>query len=344
MQEYKLTQYSHAAGCGCKMAPADLEKILSERSDANFTHLLVGNHSNDDAAVWDLGNGNAVINTVDFFMPIVNDAFDFGRIASANAISDVYAMGGTPLFANAMLGWPMKDLPLELASEVMNGARAICKAAGIPLAGGHSIDSKEPLFGLSVTGNVAVRNLKRNNTPNAGNLLFLTKPLGIGIMGTAIKRGYASEEHAAAAVEVMCTLNKAGAELGKLSAVTALTDVTGFGFLNHLIEMCGSEFSAEIFWKDIPRFPFLKEYLLQNSFPDGTYRNWNACEHKVTGVSDPDIFHVLNDPQTSGGLLVAVDVAYAAEVVQVLKETLGEAPQPIGKITPRGAHVITVHS
>ena len=338
--QFKLTQYSSKAGCGCKIAPADLEKIISEKSETAYEELLVGNHSNDDAAVWDLGNGLGVLNTVDFFMPIVDNAYDFGRIAAANAISDVYAMGGKPLFANALLGWPIEVLPIDLAKEVLKGAREICKLAAIPLAGGHSIDSKEPLFGLSVTGSVRIEFLKRNNTPQVGDYLYLSKPLGTGIMGTAIKRGVAKDDHVALAIESMCKLNHLGLDLAQISGVHALTDITGFGLLGHLIEMCGSEFSAELNWDKIPSFDFLNEYLQQNIIPDNTYKNWNAWENKVDGISDMLPFQVLNDPQTSGGLLISVSKDALHEFENLLEKQNMPWIQAFGRIIPRKEKVV----
>jgi selenide,water dikinase len=251
-------------------------------------------------------------------------------------------MGGKPLFANALLGWPVETLPLDLAMEVMNGAREVCKNAGIPLAGGHSIDSKEPLFGLTVTGSVRTEHLKRNNTPQVGDYLFLSKPLGTGIMGTAIKRGLAQELHAKEVVDSMCKLNSLGVELAANAAVHALTDVTGFGLLGHLLEMCGSEFSAEIYWDKVPYFSFLETYLKQNIIPDNTYRNWNAWEHQVGGVTDLEPFQILNDPQTSGGLLIAV----SAEGVEGIKALFAlnniAFVEPIGCITNRGEKAVTL--
>ncbi len=344
MEEHKLTKYSHSAGCGCKMAPADLALILTERSETQFKELLVGNHSNDDAAVWDIGNGQAIINTVDFFMPIVDDAYNFGKIAAANAISDVYAMGGKPIFANALLGWPIGTLPLELANKVMSGAKDICKEAGIPIAGGHSIDSKEPLFGLTVTGLVRTEYLKRNNTPRVGDLLLLTKPLGTGIIATATKRGLVQEAHLAAAIKSMCGLNKVGEVLAEQTAVHALTDVTGFGLLGHLIEMCGTEFSAELNWGKVPKFDFLSEYLTQNIIPDNTYRNWNAYEKSVEGIADMPSFQVLNDPQTSGGLLIAIAPESLLLVQEILQLNGVNSIEPIGKITSKKEKTILIQS
>jgi selenide,water dikinase len=343
MEEHKLTKYSHAAGCGCKMSPADLAIILTERSETKFKELLVGNHSNDDAAVWDIGNGQAIINTVDFFMPIVDDAYNFGRIAAANAISDVYAMGGKPIFANALLGWPIGTLPLEVASKVMDGAKDICKEAGIPIAGGHSIDNKEPLFGLTVTGLVRTEYLKRNNTPLVGDLLLLTKPLGTGIIATATKRGLVQEAHLAEAIKSMCGLNKVGAVLAEQDAVHALTDVTGFGLLGHLIEMCGEEFSAELYWSKVPKFDFLADYLAQNIIPDNTYRNWNAYEKSVEGIMDMASFQVLNDPQTSGGLLIAIAPESLELVQEILKLNGITSVEPIGKIISNKEKTVLIH-
>ncbi len=234
----KLTQYSHGAGCGCKISPKVLDEILKTSvAFPDNDKLLVGNHSRDDAAVYDLGNGTAIISTTDFFMPIVDDPFEFGRIAAANSISDVYAMGGKPLMAIAVLGWPVNKLPADVAQKVVEGGRSICLEAGIPLAGGHSIDSPEPIFGLAVTGILPIESLKQNNTAKEGDLLFLTKPLGVGILSTAQKRGLLNEELLAVIVKQMTTLNKTGEELGKIKGVHAMTDVTGFGFLGHLIEM-----------------------------------------------------------------------------------------------------------
>lgn len=321
----KLTQYSHGAGCGCKIAPKVLDEIL--RSHSSFPgndKLLVGNHSKDDAAVYDLGNGTALISTTDFFMPIVDDAFDFGRIAAANAISDVYAMGGKPLMAIALLGWPVEKLPVELAQKVMEGGRTVCAEAGIPLAGGHSIDSQEPVFGLAVTGIVPIENIKKNNTAQEGDLLFLTKPLGVGILSTAQKRGLLQQEHLPMMIEQMASLNKIGEHLGKIRGVTAMTDITGFGLLGHLIEMTeGSELSAEIYYDKLPIAPGVKEYISQRIFPDATTRNWNAYDKKVKfekGVNVMEAFTLLPDPQTNGGLLISVKKENEEAVKNIINE------------------------
>jgi len=334
----KLTQYSHGAGCGCKIAPKVLDEILkSNIALPDNDKLLVGNNTKDDAAVYDLENGMALISTTDFFMPIVDDAFDFGRIAAANSISDVYAMGGKPLLAIAILGWPVKKLSAELAQKVVEGGRTICNEIGIPLAGGHSIDSPEPIFGLAVTGIVPKKNLKKNNTAQPGDHIFLTKPLGVGILSTAQKRGLLKEEYLSALVKQMTTLNKAGEELGKISGVTAMTDVTGFGLLGHLIEMAeGSVLSAELYYDKIPVAEGVKEYISQKVFPDGTTRNWNSYGDKVkfdNSVNIAEAFTLLSDPQTNGGLLVSVREDSLEEVKKLFQQNaLGSFIIPIGKM------------
>jgi selenide,water dikinase len=332
----KLTQYSHGAGCGCKIAPKVLDEILKTNITLpDNNRLLVGNSSKDDAAVYDLGNGTALISTTDFFMPIVDDAFDFGRIAAANSISDVYAMGGKPLIAIAILGWPVEKLSAETAQKVIEGGRTICNEAGIPLAGGHSIDSPEPIFGLAVTGVVPVENLKRNNTAQEGDLLFLSKPLGVGILATAQKRGLLKPGHLPLMINQMVALNKIGEELGKIDGVNAMTDVTGFGLLGHLIEMAeGSELSAEIYYDRVPLAWGVKEYIGQRIFPDATSRNWSSYSDKVKfekGVNVMEAFTLLPDPQTNGGLLVSVDANAIAVITALFKKyNLEEFAMPIG--------------
>ena len=344
----RLTQFSHGAGCGCKIAPAVLEQILqSSLSTITDKNLIVGNSSKDDAAVYDLGNGMAMISTTDFFMPIVDDAFSFGQIASANAISDVYAMGGKPLLAIAILGWPVAKLPATVAQQVLDGARTICNEAGITLAGGHSIDSPEPFFGLAVNGMVQIQHLKQNNTAQEGNVLLLTKPIGVGVLSTAEKRDVLKEEHKGLAATQMKQLNSIGELLGKLDAVTAMTDVTGFGLLGHLIEMCeGAGLSAELSYQQIPFIAAAKEYLAQRIVPDATYRNWNSYSAKVgfgEGVNVMEAFNLLPDPQTNGGLLIAVKENQLAEVQQLLASNNLEAfTQPIGRLVHKAEKVIQV--
>ena len=320
MEKIKLTQYSHGAGCGCKISPAVLDKILHSKikyeADKN---LLVGNNTRDDAAAYDLGNGTALISTTDFFMPIVDNPFDFGKIASANAISDVYAMGGKPIVAIAILGWPIDKLAPEVAQQVLEGARSICAEAGISLAGGHSIDCPEPVFGLAVNGIVEIKDLKQNSTAVAGCKLYLTKALGVGILTTAQKKGILKAEHANIAPNSMAKLNSIGEVIGKLDYVKAMTDVTGFGLLGHLSEMCeGSNLQAEINFEKVPILKVVDEYLQQKAIPGGTIRNWESYGHKVGLMSDYQK-HILADPQTSGGLLVAVLPEYAGEFEALLK-------------------------
>lgn len=324
----KLTHYSHGAGCGCKLSPKILEEILAGSiALPDNKNLLVGNHSKDDAAVYDMGNGAALISTTDFFTPVVDDSFEFGRIAAANAISDVYAMGGKPLLAVAILGWPINKLSPHIARQVIEGGKSICAEAGIPLAGGHSIDSPEPIFGLAVNGLVDTNNLKQNNTAKAGDVLYLTKPLGVGVLTTAEKKGLLKQEHVGVAANQMMQLNKVGTALGRIKGVMAMTDVTGFGLLGHLTEMAeGSNLTAII--PDAGSVPLidkdLEYYINQQCVPGGTKRNWDSYGHKIminaSEAKAEIIKNVLADPQTSGGLLIAVDPKAANEVEILLKE------------------------
>lgn len=336
----KLTQYSHGAGCGCKIAPKTLEEILSGSiAMPDNKQLLVGNHSKDDAAVYDMGNGTALISTTDFFMPVVDDPFDFGRIAAANAISDVYAMGGKPILAIAILGWPINKLAPSVAQKVIEGGKSICIEAGIPLAGGHSIDSPEPIFGLAVNGIVDTHQVKQNNTAREKDVLYLTKPLGVGILTTAEKKGLLKPGHAGIAARQMMQLNKVGELLGKIKGVNAMTDVTGFGLLGHLTEMAeGSELTAVL--PHLADIPFitndLADYIRSKSVPGGTIRNWDSYGHKIHidksfGEEEELVKSLLADPQTSGGLLMAVAPDARKEVEAVLNEHgLGERTRPIG--------------
>lgn len=318
--DIKLTQYSHGAGCGCKISPAVLDTILHSTNPLTpDARLLVGNSERDDAAVYDMGNGTALISTTDFFMPIVDDPYQFGRIAAANAISDVYAMGGTPILSIAILGWPINKLAPEVAQQVLEGARSICREAGISIAGGHSIDSPEPIFGLAVNGIVNLNNLKQNSTAAIGCHLYLTKPLGVGALSTAQKKGILKPEDADIILKSMTTLNALGAEFGKMKGVKAMTDVTGFGLLGHLSEMCeGSGVSAEIEFSKVPVIPSLKSYLQQGCFPGGTGRNWASYGHKIGTITEEQK-QVLADPQTSGGLLVAVEQDFVSEFEAFMK-------------------------
>lgn len=328
----RLTQYSHGAGCGCKIAPQVLDTILQSQLPASGItkdpRLLVGNDSRDDAAVFDLGDGTGIVSTTDFFMPIVDDPFDFGRVAATNAISDIYAMGGTPLMAIAILGWPVNILPPEVAGLVIDGARAICSEAGISLAGGHSIDAPEPIFGLAVTGRVALNNLQRNDQAQAGDSLLLTKPLGVGILTTAEKKGILRSQDTYLARDNMVKLNTIGEHLAKISGVHAMTDVTGFGLLGHLLEVCrGSQLLASIEENHVPLLTDLDYYLEQEAIPGGSGRNFESYGQDLPPLTVRQK-HILCDPQTSGGLLVSV----APEAKQEVEQFLSQKQLPVNWI------------
>jgi selenide,water dikinase len=308
----------------------------------------VGNHSKDDAAVYDLQNGTALISTTDFFMPIVDDPYNFGRIASANAISDVYAMGGDPIMAIAILGWPINVLPPAVARRVIEGSKSICLEAGIPLAGGHSIDSPEPIFGLAVNGLVGINNLKQNNTAKKGDVLLLTKKLGVGILTTAEKKNQLREEDKLLAANQMMQLNKIGSLVAKIPGVHAMTDVTGFGLLGHLIEMAeGSGLSAVVEFSKVPLISDkLVDYVEKGAVPGGTNRNWDSYGHKVKlEDNDAALLHrnILADPQTSGGLLISASRESLDEVVTIMNEQgLGERTTPIGELVAAGSFAVNV--
>ncbi|OOF36369.1 selenide, water dikinase SelD [Rodentibacter heidelbergensis] len=280
-------------------------------------HLLVGNDTADDAAVYDLGNGTAIISTTDFFMPIVDDPFDFGRIAATNAISDIFAMGGKPIMAIAILGFPINKLPAEVAQKIVDGGRFACHQAGISLAGGHSIDAPEPIFGLAVTGVINTEKVKRNASAKVGSKLYLTKPLGIGVLTTAEKKGKLKPEHQGLATAAMCQLNKIGSQFSEVEGVSAMTDVTGFGLLGHLLEICeGSNLNAELYFEQIPTLEGVSDYISEGCVPGGTTRNYDSYGHKVGILTDYQKA-VLCDPQTSGGLLVAVEPKSEAELLAI---------------------------
>jgi len=347
MTAIKLTQFAKGAGCGCKISPAVLENILSSNRVAApvNTKLIVGNSTNDDAAVYDLGNGNALIVTADFFMPIVDDAYTFGQVAAANALSDVYAMGGNPITAIAILGWPIDKITAEVAAEVMNGARAICEQAGIVISGGHTIDAPEPFFGLSVNGLADINHIKQNNTAQEGDVILLTKPIGVGILATAQKRGLITNEHQDILVKQLTALNNFGKILGKEKSVHAMTDVTGFGLMGHLVEMSdGSGLTAELNYASIPKIDAAINYAKQGVVPDATYRNWNAYGDKINlmpGVDATEAFTLLPDPQTNGGLLIAVDPGAVDDIIK-LAELNGVVVSNIGLFTSKADKAINV--
>lgn len=328
----RLTQYSHGAGCGCKISPKVLEQILhTEQAKFIDPNLLVGNETKDDAAVYDIGNGVGIVSTTDFFMPIVDDPFDFGRIAATNAISDIFAMGGKPIMAIAILGFPINKLPAEVAQKIVDGGRFACQQAGIALAGGHSIDSPEPIFGLAVTGIISIEQVKKNASAQADCDLYLTKPLGIGVLTTAEKQGKLKPEHQNLARDVMCQMNLIGAEFAKVDEITAMTDVTGFGLLGHLTEICqGSNLRAEVYFDQIQTLDGVREYIAQGAVPGGTTRNFDSYGHLISPLSDEQKA-ILCDPQTSGGLLIAVK-PQAVESVKQIAKNANVALYPVGRL------------
>lgn len=348
--DIKLTKYAKATGCSCKIAPAQLQEILATSSvSTGFPNLLVGNEASDDAAVYALDDTTALISTTDFFTPVVDDAFDYGRIAAANALSDVYAMGGKPLMAVAVLGWPVEIIPASIAQRVIEGGRTACADAGIPLAGGHSIIAAEPFFGLCVNGLVPIAHLKKNSTAQQGDFLFLTKPIGSGILTTARKRGALPEEEYPALLEQLCSLNKIGTQLGAIKGVTAMTDVTGFGLLGHLIEMAsGSGLSATLQYSAIPVLHGARELLAKQVVPDATYRNWNSYSTGVSfapGVNVMEAFNLLPDPQTNGGLLFSVNASAVEKVRQLMiQEGYSEFAIPIGKLHANAEKTVIVEA
>lgn len=331
-EKIKLTEYSHGAGCGCKISPKVLGTILASQLPIfDDPNILVGNQTRDDAAVYKLNDETGIISTTDFFMPIVDDPFTFGRIAATNAISDIYAMGGTPMMAIAILGWPVNVLAPEIAQQVVDGGRQACADAGIMLAGGHSIDAPEPIFGLAVTGQIPLTELKQNNTAKAGDTLYLTKPLGIGILTTAQKQKKLANEDLNIAPDAMCQLNKIGPAIAKINGVTAMTDVTGFGLAGHLIEMClGAKLSAKIHVDALPLLPKAKAYLEMGCIPGGTHRNYDSYGEHLPSVNEEQKA-LLCDPQTSGGLLISVSSSHEAELIALL-EANDIAPISIGQL------------
>jgi selenide,water dikinase len=330
----KLTSFSKASGCGCKLPPALLHQILDGFTTGHgYPQLLVGNDKADDASVFQINDHTALIQTVDFFTPIVNDPFSFGCIGAANAIGDIYAMGGKPLMANVILGFPADALEVGEVQAILRGASAVCAQAGIPMAGGHSVNISELIFGLSVTGTANPANIKTNAGARDGDVLLLTKPLGTGILGAAIKRGLSNADEEKYLADHCSKLNSVGEALGNIDGVHAMTDVTGFGFYGHLLEMCkGSGLSATIHFDKLPLIDIAKPYASKFVLPDNTFRNSNTVKDFVrTGVKDA--FAWLNDPQTNGGLLVAIDPAHLADVEDVLNRYgLASFSDPIGKL------------
>ena len=339
----RLTSLSHGGGCGCKIAPGVLEKILSKTQNALIPkQLLVGIETSDDAAVYQINDTQAIVATTDFFMPIVDDPFDFGRIAATNAISDVYAMGGTPLFALALVGMPVNTLPLETIKKILDGGESVCTQAGIPIAGGHTIDSVEPIYGLVAIGLVDPRNIKRNAGAKPGDKLVLGKPLGVGIYSAALKKDKLDAAGYAAMIASTTKLNTPGIKLGNLPDVHALTDVTGFGLLGHLLEICkGSKVAARLDFKSLPIMPNVLEMATQGLVTGASARNWDGYSNRITlgaGLGDAQRA-VLTDPQTSGGLLVACAPHAVDAVTKIFLSEGFSAAKVIGEIVAGEAHV-----
>jgi selenide,water dikinase len=339
----RLTSFSHGGGCGCKIAPAVLQQIIAKASPAMLPkQLLVGIETADDAAVWQINETQAIVATTDFFMPIVDDPFDFGAIAATNAISDVYAMGGTPLFALALVGMPVSRLPLDTIRRVLEGGESICARAGIPIAGGHTIDSVEPIYGLVAIGLVDPRHLKRNDGARTGDRLVLGKPLGVGIYSAALKKEKLSAEGYAAMLASTTQLNTPGIALGRLPAVHALTDVTGFGLLGHLLEICrGSHVGATVDFARLPLHPGVLDLARAGLVTGASGRNWAGCGGDVTlGTALGDAERaLLTDPQTSGGLLVACAPEAVADVLAIFRHEGFAAAADIGEITAGAVRV-----
>ena len=338
----RLTEYSHGQGCGCKISPKTLDAILeSSIIEVNDPNLLVGKNDRDDAAVYDLGNGEAIISTTDFFMPIVDDPFTFGRIAATNAISDIYAMGGTPMMAISIFGWPIEKLSEEIAREVIDGGRSVCRDAGIVLAGGHSIDSPEPIFGLAVTGRVQISYLKENSKARVGDKIFLTKPIGIGILTTAQKQNKIMDKDRVRAVNTMCQLNSVGPKVARIDGVNAITDVTGFGLAGHLLEVCvGSNVAATVDYDSIPILPNTVKYLNQGCSPGGARRNFESYGSNINKLS-PHRRSIVCDPQTSGGLLICISKRAEREFMELMLDS-GLSSTPIGEIIERRKNIPTI--
>ncbi|MDH4200939.1 MAG: selenide, water dikinase SelD [Spirochaetia bacterium] len=338
MTEVQLTQFSSASGCGCKIDAVRLKNILSipDKGILPDKNLFVGNDNNEDAAAYFIDDQNLLLSTIDFFTPVVDDAYEFGFIAAANAMSDIFAMGGTPVFALSVLGWPLKDLSDEVARRVVSGATDACASVNIRIAGGHSIENREPVFGLSVNGLVKRNHIKLNKGARPGDLIFLTKPLGAGILTTAIKRKIILENDYKILLKSLKRINTIGADFGKINGINAMTDVTGFGFAGHLIEVCkGSGVTARLFADKLPRLLDLQPYIDKESLPGGLHKNWK----NYSGEISPDLHahrEMLADPQTNGGLLVAVAPSAVQETTRVMQDYGIPFIEPVGEMAKKG--------
>ena len=335
--EPRLTSLSHGGGCGCKIAPGVLAELLKgSPSTRRYADLLVGTDTSDDAAVYRLNEQLAVVSTTDFFMPIVDDPFDFGRIAATNALSDIYAMGARPVMALAIVGMPINVLSQRTIRDILRGGEAVCERAGIPIAGGHSIDSVEPIYGLAVTGVVDPARVKRNSSARSGDVLMLGKALGVGILSAALKKGQLGEAGYRAMIDTTTQLNVAGEELASLAGVHAMTDVTGFGLLGHLLEMCrGSGVSARIKAAELPLLPGVLELAQAGLATGASARNWQSYggDVRLAPNIDSTLRAILTDPQTSGGLLIACDPDESPAVRQVFSRLGMASPATIGRLS-----------
>jgi selenide,water dikinase len=332
----RLTEFSHGGGCGCKIAPAVLSEILRNCQGTPIPpQLLVGIETADDAAVYRLNDEQALISTTDFFMPIVDDPFDFGRIAATNAISDVYAMGGTPIMALALVAMPIKHLSPEVIGRILQGGEAVCRAAGIPIAGGHTIDSVEPIYGLVVMGLAHPDHIKKNSAARAGDVLILSKPLGVGILSAALKKGQLDAAGYAAMIACTTQLNKPGSDLAKLPGAHAMTDVTGFGLAGHALEMArGAGLTVALDWSAVPLLPGVQSLAEQGCVTGASNRNWDSYGASVNLAPGIDLTarHLLTDPQTSGGLLVACAPETADTVLHILHQGGFATAARIGRV------------
>ncbi|CAN7689579.1 selenide, water dikinase SelD [Mesorhizobium sp. LjRoot246] len=340
----RLTSLAHGGGCGCKLAPSVLQRLLDNQAEANpFRELLVGTETGDDAAVWQIDEATCVIATTDFFMPMVDDPYDFGRIAATNAISDVYAMGGRPIMALAILGMPLDKIPVPIVREILRGGRAICATAGIPVAGGHSIDSLEPIYGLAVIGTCRPEDVRRNSSARPGDALILTKGLGVGIYSAAIKKQALSPGGYEEMIASTTLLNRVGSDLARDACVHAITDVTGFGLIGHALEMArGSGCTFVICDHDVPVFEEAA-VLAERGFVTGaSRRNWSCYGDAV--LLPPDMpewrRHLLTDPQTSGGLLVACEADSAAALVDKIIAAGYPSARLVGHVEPGSASIV----
>jgi selenide,water dikinase len=341
--QVRLTQFSHGGGCGCKIAPGVLEQILAKTAPGLIPkELLVGIETSDDAAVYRINDRQAIVATTDFFMPIVDDPFDFGAIAATNAISDVYAMGGQPLFALALVGMPVNQIPLEVIRKILEGGESVCARAGIPIAGGHTIDSVEPIYGLVAIGIVDPRYLKRNSGAKPGDKLILGKPIGVGILSAALKKGRLDDAGYKAMIAATTKLNTPGTHLGEMEGVHALTDVTGFGLLGHLLEIAkGSSAAARLDFDAIPLLPGAREFAAEGIVTGASGRNWTGYGNRIRlgARIDEATKALLTDPQTSGGLLVACSAEASTEVLEIFRSEGFDQAAVVGEVLAGAAEV-----